>query len=57
MRVGRGLHVGLSAVVRHTGGFRTLQVDSSVLGRDGIVGRPTWGVRVQSATLNAGNFH
>lgn len=60
MRVGRGLHVGLSAMIGRTGGFHTLQLDASVLGRDGIVGRPTHGVRVQSTTLGdtgGGGFH
>lgn len=40
MRVGRGLHVGISSGIGRTGGFRTLQLGGSTLGRNGIVGRP-----------------
>lgn len=44
MRVGRGLHVGISSTVGRTGGFRTLQLGAAALGRGGIVGRPETGV-------------
>lgn len=40
MRVGRGLHVGISSFVGPTGGFVTSQIGDIVLGRDSVVGRP-----------------
>lgn len=40
MRVGRGLHVGLLAMIGRTGGWETAQLGSSALGRGAIVGRP-----------------
>ena len=43
MRVGRGLHVGISSTIGRTGGFRTLQLGAAVLGRGAIVGRPEGG--------------
>ena len=51
MRVGRGLHIGLSAIIGRSGGFRTLQVQGSLLGRDAVIGRPVPGVRVQSSRI------
>lgn len=44
MRVGRGLHVELTSIVGRTGGWRTLQLDSTLLGRGGIVGKPAPGL-------------
>jgi phage tail-like protein len=43
MRVGRGLHVELTSWIGPTGGFRPLQLDATVLGRDAVVGRPAPG--------------
>lgn len=40
MRVGLGLHVGLTSIIGRTGGFRSLQVGSAVLGSGVIIGRP-----------------
>lgn len=40
MRVGRGLHAGLTSVIGRTGDFQTLQIGATALGRDAIVGRP-----------------
>ena len=51
MRLGRGLHVGISSGIGRTGGFRTLHLGDSVLGRDGILGRPTAGTAVESSRL------
>ena len=39
MRIGRGLHIGLTAIGR-SAGFRSLQAGGSVVGRGTIVGRP-----------------
>jgi phage tail-like protein len=51
IRVGRALHVGLTAVIGRSGGFTTLQTGSSLLGRGAIVGRPGAGTRVASSRL------
>jgi phage tail-like protein len=51
MRVGRGLHVGLSSNIGRTGGFRTLQLGASSLGRGAIVGRPETAIVPGSARL------
>jgi hypothetical protein len=51
MRVGRGLHVGLTSLIGHTGGFVTLRVGGSLLGRDAIVGRPEAGTQVGGSRL------
>jgi phage tail-like protein len=53
MRVGRGLHVGLSSTIGRTGGFRTLQLGAGALGRGGVVGRPEPGTVPGSARLGA----
>ncbi|MGE3308999.1 MAG: phage tail protein [Limisphaerales bacterium] len=44
MRVGRGLHVGLTSLIGRTSGFQSLQLDNAVLGRGAIVGRPGPGI-------------
>ncbi|MCH9686950.1 MAG: hypothetical protein K0V04_36280 [Deltaproteobacteria bacterium] len=49
MRVGLGLHAGLTSVVGASGGFTRLQLGGSVLGRDGVVGRPSAGGTVGNA--------
>jgi len=51
MRVGRGLHVGLSSVIGRTGAFSTLQLGASRLGRGTIVGRPEPGTNVGNSRL------
>jgi len=51
MRVGRGLHVGLSSVIGRTGGFATLQLDGSVLGQGAVLGRPEAGARAGASRL------
>ncbi|WP_224242774.1 phage tail protein [Hyalangium gracile] len=54
MRVGRGLHLGLSSIVGRTGGFSPLQVGgNAVLGRDAIVGRPSDGLLLDGSRLGA----
>jgi phage tail-like protein len=55
MRVGRGLHVGLLATVGRTGGFDTLQLGESLLGRDAVVGRPGYGGRAGETRLGGGD--
>jgi phage tail-like protein len=51
MRVGRGLHVGMSSMIGPTGGFTTLQTGGSFLGRGGIVGRPAAGIGLTGTQL------
>lgn len=51
MRVGRGLHVGMTAIIGPTGGFATAQLDGSVLGRGSIVGRPVAGTHPGASRL------
>jgi phage tail-like protein len=51
MRIGRALLLGISSLIGPTGGFSTLQLGGSALGRGTIVGRPESGVRVGSSTL------
>ena len=40
MRIGRGLHIGLSSIVGPSDEFVTVQIGDSPLGRGGILGRP-----------------
>jgi phage tail-like protein len=51
MRVGRGLHVGLSSMIGATSGFRTLELGAATLGRDGILGRPHAGTELGGAQV------
>lgn len=51
MRVGRGLHVGISSVVGPTGGFSTLQLGNGALGRGAILGRPSGGISVDGSRV------
>jgi hypothetical protein len=51
MRLGRGLHVGLSSMVGPTGGFSTVRLGSNALGRGAFVGRPTGAATVQASRL------
>jgi hypothetical protein len=53
MRLGRGLHVGLSSIVGRTAEFTSLQVGTWRLGRDEIVGRAEPGVRPGSSRLGS----
>jgi len=53
MRVGRGLHVGISSAIGRTGGFTQLQIGNSALGRGAIVGRPQIGIRPGASRLPA----
>lgn len=46
MRIGRGLHLGLSTLIGPTGGFREAIVGGWQLGRGTVTGRPSPGMRV-----------
>jgi phage tail-like protein len=52
IRVGRGLHVGMFATIGRTGGFATLQVGETAIGRAAIVGRPVDGARLGETQLD-----
>lgn len=54
MRVGRGLHVGLSSIVGGTNAFRTLRLGSGLLGRDGVLGWPHPVTRAAGVRLGSG---
>jgi len=51
MRVGRGLHAGISSVIGRTGEFQTLQLGATALGRNAIIGRPENGSVVGAMRL------
>jgi hypothetical protein len=51
MRVGHGLHLGLSSLIGRTGGWTELQVGSATLGRGSLVGAAGPGARVGIASL------
>jgi phage tail-like protein len=53
MRVGRGLHLGLSSIIGRTGGFASLLVGGAVLGRDAVIGRPATGMHPGAMRLGA----
>jgi hypothetical protein len=53
MRLGRGLHVGLSSMIGATGGFATAQLGGSALGRGAILGRPSGGGTIGASRLGA----
>ncbi|MEO8333809.1 MAG: phage tail protein [bacterium] len=53
MRLGRGLHVGLSSMIGATGGFSTAQLGGSALGRGAIIGRPSGGTSIGASRLNS----
>ena len=55
MRVGRGLHLGISSTIGRTGSFRTLQLGAAALGRGGIVGRPDAGTAPDVTRLGRGS--
>ncbi len=46
MRVGVGLHVGMTSLVGHSSGFAPMTVGQTTLGRDGVLGRPRVMLRV-----------
>lgn len=51
MRIGRGLHVGLTSIIGRSGGFKQLQLGSSTLGRDRIVGHPSGAIKPGASHL------
>ena len=51
MRVGRGLHLGLSSLVGPTGTFEAAIADRTLLGRGGILGGPSTGVAVEASRV------
>lgn len=51
MRVGRGLHIGLTSLVGRSGGFVPLQVGGAALGRGAILGRAAAGTVLGSGQL------
>jgi phage tail-like protein len=53
MRVGRGLHVGISSMVGATGGFSQLQLGDTPLGRGSILGRPSGTTTVEASRLGS----
>ena len=53
MRVGRGLHVGISSMVGATGGFSQLQLADTPLGRGSILGRPSGTTTVEASRLGS----
>ncbi|HET6763319.1 MAG TPA: phage tail protein, partial [Longimicrobiaceae bacterium] len=53
MRIGRGLHLGLSSVIGRTGGFGTLRLGGSALGREAVLGRPVPATRPGASRLGA----
>lgn len=54
MRVGQGLHVGLSSIVGRTGGFTPMQLGEGVLGQGVVVGRPESGARLGPGRADGG---
>lgn len=54
MRVGDGLHVGLLSVIGRTGGFETLRLGATRIGRADIVGRPAPGAKLGIDALGSG---
>ena len=51
MRVGRGLHLGMSSIVGPTGAFEGAVTDLSLIGRGAILGGPTTGIAVEAGRL------
>jgi phage tail-like protein len=51
LRVGRGLHVGLTSVVGRSSGWQTLQLGATALGRDAVVGWPRPGLAPAASRL------
>jgi len=53
MRIGRGLHVGISSMIGATGGFAMAQLGGSALGRGAIIGRPWGGSTIGASRLGS----
>ena len=53
MRVGRGMHLGLSTIVGPTGAFETAVTGRSLLGRGAVLGGPSTGTAVESARVGS----
>ncbi len=53
IRVGDGLHLGLSSIVGPTGAFESALTDRSLIGRGAILGGPSTGVAVEAARIGA----
>jgi phage tail-like protein len=51
MRVGRGLHAGLTSIIGRTGAFEILQVGGTSIGRNAVVGRPVAGTHLGASRL------
>jgi phage tail-like protein len=51
MRVGRGVHIGLSSIVGPTGAFEGAVTDLSLIGRGAVLGGPTTGISVEAGRL------
>lgn len=51
MRVGRGLHVGLTAIIGHSGGFDLLRIGGTTIGRTAVLGRAQPGVTPEASRL------
>jgi phage tail-like protein len=51
MRVGRGLHIGLTSIIGRSGGFTPLQTGVSLLGPGVVIGRPSAGTKLESSRL------
>lgn len=51
MRVGRGLLVELSSIIGPTGGFRSMQLDQSLLGKGAVLGRAEAGTQPGASRL------
>lgn len=52
MRLGTGLHLGLTSVVGQSSGFGELQVGNSVLGRTDVLGKPVTGISLSQARVS-----
>jgi phage tail-like protein len=53
MRVGRGLHLGISSIVGPSGGFEFAIAGSTLLGRRSVLGPPPSGIAVEAARIGA----
>lgn len=51
MRVGRGLHVGLTAILGPSGGFDLLRIGGATIGRTAVLGRAEAGVTPEASRL------
>ena len=56
MRIGHGLHLGLTSIVGQTSGFGELQIGGSILGRSDTLGRAKAGTHIGSSRLG-GDSH